>query len=121
MIRPIISESPSFDGASIQGWLSKKMNQEGGTYKGEQTGSPSSSSIVSIILERSSIGSNNINSLFLEIFRSIRQHVPKGFEGVSEYCGIAGSSSAFLVSTSVYMLASNEVPQGASEARKEGE
>jgi hypothetical protein len=90
---------------------------EEGTHKGKQTSSPSSSPIIPIILERSSISSNNINSLFLEIFRSIRQHVSKGFEGVSEYCGIAGSSSAFLVSACVYMLAPNELPQGASEER----
>jgi len=79
------------------------MNQEVRTYKGEQTSSPSSSSIVSIILERSSISSNNIDSLLLEIFRGVRQHVAKGFEWVSEYCGVTSSSSAFLVSTCVYI------------------
>jgi len=84
------------------------MQTEDSTYEGEQTSSPSSRSIVSIILERSSIGSNNIDSLFLEIFGSIGQHVAKGFEWVSEYCRVTGSSSAFLVSTCVYTSVPNE-------------
>jgi hypothetical protein len=61
-------------------------SEEGKTYKGEQTSSPSSSMIISIILECSSISPNDINSLFLEIFRGVCQHVSKGFEWVSEYC-----------------------------------
>jgi len=56
------------------------------TYKSKQTSSPSLHMIRPTILESSSIRPNNIDSLFLEIFRCIRQHLVKGFERVSEYC-----------------------------------
>ena len=92
MIQPICQSSP----------FPSQRGPQKGTHKSQQTSSSGSSVIITTILECSCIFSNDINSLFLEIFGCVGQDLVKGFEGVSEYSGIADSGSSFLVSASVY-------------------